>query len=62
MRSEPKSMQDLHRIREQMYEEEKRLTPEQRIQRIRQESDAFLKKAGLKLKRVSPSSSTPAFR
>ena len=59
MSGEPKSMRDLHRIREQIYEEEKHLTPEQRIARIRQESDAFLKRAGLKLKRVSPPASTP---
>lgn len=62
MIGEPKSMRDLHRIREQIYEEEKHLTPEQRIQRIRQESDAFLKQAGLTLKRVSPPSSTPPAR
>ena len=58
MIGEPKSMRELHRIREQIYEEEKHLTPRQRIERIREESDAFLKKAGLKLQRISPPPST----
>ncbi len=62
MIGEPKSMRELHRIREQIYKEERHLTPEQRIERTRQESDAFLKQAGLKLKRINPPSSTSAVR
>ena len=56
MNREPESLVELHRLREQIYEEEKHLPPEERLKRLRQESDAFLKKAGLHLKRVSPSS------
>jgi hypothetical protein len=50
------SMDELHRIREQIYEEEKDLSPQEQLKRLHQESEAFLKRAGLKLKRVAPPS------
>ena len=47
---------ELHRMREQMYEEEKHLSPEERLRRLRAAGDAFLKRTGLHLKRVPPPS------
>jgi len=53
---EPESMAQIHRIREQFYEEEKHLTPAERVAKIHREAEAFLKESGLKLKRVPPPS------
>jgi len=52
-------MGQLHRIREQIYEEEKALSPQERLQRLRQESEAFLKRSGLKLRRMHPPAHAP---
>jgi len=49
---ESKVMREIHEIMEKVYEEEKHLTPEQRIKRIHEESERFLRGANLKLKRV----------
>lgn len=55
MTREPDVTVQLHQIREAIYEEEKHLSPRERIERLRQESDACLRRTGLTLKRVSPS-------
>ncbi len=44
----------LHQIREAIYEEEKRLSARERIERLHQESEAYLRRTGLRLTRVSP--------
>ena len=56
MTQAPDTMAELHRIREQLYEEEKHLSPQERVEKIRREADALLKQWGLTLKRVPPPS------
>ena len=46
-------MVELHRIREQIYKKEQRLSPQERLERLHRVSEAFLKRTGLKLERVS---------
>jgi hypothetical protein len=56
MVKEPESMAQIHRIREQLYEAEKHLSPQERVAKIHREADALLKAWGLNLRRVSPPS------
>ena len=49
-----KGLDEVHEIIEKLYDEEKDLTPEQRIKRLREESDKFLSDRGLRLKRIKP--------
>lgn len=60
--STPKTLQELHRIREQIAKEQAGVPVEERLKRVQQESDALLKEWHLNLKRVSPPSSTTASR
>ncbi len=50
---EPKAMREIHEIMEKIYEEEKHLTPEERVKKINKESEEFIKKHNLNLKRVA---------
>ena len=52
-------MDDLHKIRETIFEEEKNLSKESKIKKTRDASDKFLKKYGLKLRRLGKE---PAFK
>jgi hypothetical protein len=54
----PDTLKELHRIREQIYEEERHLSPRERVERTRRAADALLKQWGLNLKRVSPPART----
>ncbi len=56
--STPETLKELHRIREQLYEEEKHLSPQERVAKIHRESEALLKEWGLTLKHVNPPAST----
>lgn len=47
-----KTLDEIHKIREQIYEEERRLSKKELLKRIHQESEEFMKKYGLKLIRV----------
>ena len=38
MFKEPKAMREIHKIQERIYEEEKGMTSEQRMQRVREEA------------------------
>ena len=58
MRHEPDALADLHRIREQIDEAEKSLTPRERSERLHQETAAYLRRTGLKLKRVTSPANT----
>jgi len=49
-----KGLDEVHEIIEKIYDEEKKLTPEQRIKKLREESDRFLLERNLNLKRVNP--------
>lgn len=49
-----KGLDEIHEIIEKISNEEKGLTPEQRVKMIREESDRFLLERNLNLKRVSP--------
>ena len=46
---EPEFMRELHRIRKEMYEETKNLTPRQRIKKTHRETEEFLKNQGYRL-------------
>jgi len=50
----PKGLREIHEIMEKIYEEEKRLNAEQRVKRLREESDKFMLERKLSLKRVKP--------
>ena len=47
-------LREIHKIMEEIYEEEKGLSAEQRIKKLREESDKFMRERGLNLKRVKP--------
>ncbi|MBI5746120.1 MAG: hypothetical protein HZA13_03855 [Nitrospirae bacterium] len=47
-----KGLDEIHEIIEKISDEEKDLTPEQRIKKIREEADRFLLERNLELKRV----------
>lgn len=47
------SLKQIHKIMEEIYEEEKKLTIKQKIKRARRESDKFLRTRKLNLTRVT---------
>lgn len=47
------TLAEIRAIKEKLYEEDKDLSPEEVVAKIRKQSDAFLKKHNLNLKRVS---------
>ncbi|MBU0694460.1 MAG: hypothetical protein KKC11_07335 [Candidatus Omnitrophica bacterium] len=47
-----KGLDEIHQIMEEIYDEEKNLASEERIKRIRQESERFLKERNVNLKRI----------
>jgi len=49
-----KGLDEIHELMEKIYEEEKKLIPEQRIKKLREESDRFLLERKLNLKRIKP--------
>ena len=49
-----KGLDEIHEVMEKIYEEEKNLTPEQRIKKLREESEKFLLERQLNLKRAKP--------
>ena len=49
-----KALDEIHQIMERIYEEEKNLSQEERLKKIHQESEEFLKERDIKLRRVSP--------
>lgn len=51
------SLNEIHKIMEKIHNEEKGLTPEERVRRIREESEKFLKERKIHLKTVSPKES-----
>ncbi len=46
-----KTLDEIHKIREEIYEEEKNLSTEEMLRKIRLESEEFMKKHNLELKR-----------
>jgi len=48
MFKEPKAMREIHKIQEKIYEEEKGLTSEQRLRRVKDEARKFMEKYGIK--------------
>lgn len=46
-----KTLDEIHRIRENIYEEEKNLNTQEILKKIRTESEEFMKKHNLKLRR-----------
>lgn len=53
---ESRVMQELHRIREKIYEEEKDLSIEERVRKVREESEKYIQEHNIRLKRVNPKS------
>ncbi len=49
---EPKGLKEIHEIMEKIYEEEKVLSADQRVNKIREESEKFVTERKLSLKRV----------
>ena len=49
---ESKEMEDLHKIMEKFYEEDKDLTSDQKVMKIREESESFMREHGLRLRRM----------
>lgn len=49
-----KALDEIHDIIEKISDEERGLTPEQRIKKLREEADRFLLERNLNLKRVKP--------
>ena len=49
---EPKELKQIHEIMEKIYEEEKGLNAEQRVKKLREESEKFMLERKLSLKRV----------
>ncbi|MBI2472525.1 MAG: hypothetical protein HYV59_15000 [Planctomycetes bacterium] len=49
-----KGLDEIHEIIEKISDEEKGLTPEQRIKKLREEADRFLLERKLDLRRVKP--------
>lgn len=49
---EPKTMRELHRIRERLYEEQKDLSAKELLAKVHAEADAASKKLGLKFRKV----------
>lgn len=47
---EPQPMREIHEIQEKLYEEEKNISSEERIAKIRREANQFLQRYGLKFK------------
>ena len=54
MMPEPNAMAQIHRIMEAIYEEEKDLSAQERLKRLHKETETFLQRTGLHLKRVAP--------
>ena len=49
---ESKEMEELHKIMEKFYEEDKDLSPEQKVKKIREESERFMIEHGLHLRKI----------
>ncbi|MEK6545552.1 MAG: hypothetical protein AAB257_06190 [Nitrospinota bacterium] len=49
-----KELKEIHEIMEKIYEEEKGLSAEQRVKKLREESDKFMLEWKLNLKRAKP--------
>lgn len=49
-----KGLKEIHEIMEKIYEEEKVLSAEQRVKKIKEESDKFMMERKLSLKRIKP--------
>jgi len=48
-----KRLKEIHLIMEKIYEEERNLSPAERVKKIRDESEKFIKKGNLKIRRLS---------
>jgi hypothetical protein len=51
---EPEELKEIHEIMENIYKEEKGLSMEERIKRLREDSDRFMLERNLRLTRVKP--------
>lgn len=51
MYKEPKAMQEIHKIQEQLYEERRGLSDKEVIGKVRQEAEEVIKQYGLKFKK-----------
>jgi hypothetical protein len=49
-----KALDEVHAVMEQIYEEEKGLSVEERVRKIRAESEKVMKEMNFKLRRIKP--------
>ena len=54
---EPKAMREIHKIQEKIYEEEKGLTSQQRIRRVKESAQKMMREYGIKPKTHATNSS-----
>ena len=52
MYNEPRPMREIHEIQRRLYEEEKNLSPKERIAKIHKEAEDFIREYGIKVKRA----------
>ena len=52
MTNEPRAMQEIHKIREKIYEETKNMTAEERTEHTRREAQKLIEKHSLKFKSI----------
>lgn len=53
MYKEPKPMREIHEIQERLYEEQKNMTDEKKLEALHREAEEAKRKYGLKLRKVS---------
>ena len=49
---EPKPMREIHETRHEIYEEDKRLSPKELVEKIKRNADELTRRYGLQLKRT----------
>lgn len=49
---EPKAMAEIHKIREQLYEKRKNMSPEEKIKNMEASVEKFERETGIKLRRL----------
>ena len=54
MTNEPRAMREIHEIREKLYEETKKMTPEEHTVWTHERSRALLEQYGIQLKKATP--------
>lgn len=51
MKTEPKAMREIHKIREEIFEEMQRMTPEEWTEKVNRDGEEIAKRYGLKIQK-----------